>query len=317
MFKKNGGFSLFSSYGTIITLLIVLIALWLGLALSTDSFLTQNNLSNLVRQSSINGIIAIGITLVIITGGIDLSVGSIVGLSGVVIALLLKNDVGIPLALFIALCSGLFCGILNAFMIFEGNIPPFIATLGSMTMIRGLIKLMTDAKNISGLPSEFLSFAQWQWLMPSLFWVWIILAVIFSILLNKTRLGRNIFAIGSNHEVARLSGISLRFNIYAAYALCGLLSAIAGILLTSRVRIAAPTAGTTYELYAIAAAVIGGASLKGAEGSIMGAVLGALIMTTITNGGNLLNVNAFLLEIIIGSLIVLAVFLDQWQKSKN
>ncbi len=317
MITKNNSFSLASKYGTLITLFLVLITLWSGLAFSTDSFLTQSNLSNLVRQASINGIIAIGITLVIITGGIDLSVGSIVGFSGVIVALLLKSGAGIPLAVTAGLISGLICGVLNAFMIYEGNIPPFIATLGSMTMIRGLIKLVTNAKNISGLDAEFLAFAQWKWLMPSLFWVWIILAIIFSIILNKTQLGRNIFAIGSNTEVARLSGISLRFNIYSAYALCGLLSAIAGILLTSRVRIAAPTAGTTYELYAIAAAVIGGASLKGAEGSIMGAVLGALIMTTITNGGNLLNINAFLLEIIIGGLIVLAVFLDQWQKNKK
>jgi len=309
---------IFRRYGTELTLAAILLCLFIPLSILTPVFLTAENLSNLIKQSAINGIIAIGMTIVIITGGIDLSVGSIVGLSGVVAALLMTSGTTPIIAVLVALAVSFAVGLLNAFMIREGGIAPFIATLGSMTMVRGLVQLLTNARTIAGLPDSFLSFGNADYLfLPSQLWVWAILAVILTIVLTRTRFGRNIYAIGSSNEVARLSGISLRFNLYLAYGLGALMAGIGGIVLTARVRMAAPTAGSGYELYAIAAAVVGGASLSGASGTIMGSVLGALIMTTIASGGNLLGVDAFALQIAIGALIVIAVWIDRVRKGKS
>src|SRR5208337_3347250 len=188
--------------------------LFIPLSILTPVFLTAENLSNLIKQSAINGIIAIGMTIVIITGGIDLSVGSIVGLSGVVAALLMTSGTTPIIAVLVALAVSFAVGLLNAFMIREGGIAPF----GSMTMVRGLVQLLTNARTIAGLPDSFLSFGNADYLfLPSQLWVWAILAVILTIVLTRTRFGRNIYAIGSSNEVARLSGISLRFNLYLAY----------------------------------------------------------------------------------------------------
>jgi ribose transport system permease protein len=292
--------------------------LCLYLSFASPVFLTSGNLSNLVKQSAINGIIALGMTVVIITGGIDLSVGSVVGLAGMITGMLMTNGIAPWLAAIAAVIACFVVGVGNGVMVHEGGIAPFIATLGSMTMVRGLVQLLTNARTISGLPDEFLRFGNADYVgMPSQFWVWAILAIILTVILNRTRFGRNIYAIGSSPEVARLSGISLRRNLYLAYGISGLMAGIAGVVLTARVRMAAPTAGSTYELYAIAAAVIGGASLSGAQGTILGSVLGALIMTTIASGGNLLGIDAFTLQIAIGALIVLAVWIDRIRKDRT
>jgi ribose/xylose/arabinose/galactoside ABC-type transport system permease subunit len=230
----------------------------------------------------------------------------------------MTNGIAPWLAAIAAVVACFLVGVGNGAMIHEGGIAPFIATLGSMTMVRGLVQLLTNARTISGLPDQFLRFGNADYLgMPSQFWVWAILAIILTVVLNRTRFGRNIYAIGSSPEVARLSGISLRTNLYLAYGVSGLMAGIAGVVLTARVRMAAPTAGSTYELYAIAAAVIGGASLSGAQGTILGSVLGALIMTTIASGGNLLGIDAFTLQIAIGALIVLAVWIDRIRKGRT
>jgi ribose/xylose/arabinose/galactoside ABC-type transport system permease subunit len=239
----------------------------------------------------------------------------VAGLTGVVTAMLMVGGVNTLLACLAGLIAAAVVGVVNAVMIFEGRIPPFIATLATMTMVRGLIKLITNAEMITGLPAGFLHFGEARYLgVPSQVWVWMVLAVLLAVLLTRMRLGRNFYAIGASAEVARLSGINLRTNIYAVYTLGALLAGIGGLVLTARVRMAEPTAGMGYELYAIAAAVIGGASLNGAQGSVIGAVFGALIMTTITNGGNLLGIDAFTLEIVIGALIAGAVWLDKLRK---
>lgn len=305
-------------YGTEVTLASILIVLCIFLSFTSPVFLTSENLSNLVKQSAINGIIALGMTVVIITGGIDLSVGSVAGLAGVIVGMLMTSGLAPWPAAILAVTVCFFVGVGNGIMVHEGGIAPFIATLGSMTMVRGLVELLTNARTISGLPAAFLRFGNVDYFgMPSLFWVWAILAVILTVVLNRTRFGRNVYAIGSSPEVARLSGISLRANLYLAYGIGGLMAGIAGVVLTARVRMAAPTAGSTYELYAIAAAVIGGASLSGAQGTILGSVLGALIMTTIASGGNLLGIDAFTLQIAIGALIVLAVWIDRIRKGRT
>jgi len=317
--KKTGGLSrLRAAIGTEAVLGIVLLCFFIVLSLTSPVFLTRHNLSNLAKQASTNGVIALGMTVVIIAGGIDLSVGAVAGLTGMAAAVMMVARMPTPLACLLALVLAALVGVLNAVMIHEGKIPPFIATLGTMTMTRGALKLMTDARTVNGLPEGFLAFGAGDVFgVPLQVVLWAALAVVLALLLRRTRFGRNVYAIGSSPEVARLSGISLRLNLYGVYAVGSLMAGIGGLVMTSRVRMAAPTAGSGYELYAIAAAVIGGASLTGAEGTIPGAVLGALIMTTIENGGNLLGIDAFTLEIAVGALIVLAVWVDRLRKGSD
>jgi len=308
---------LFESFGTEIVLAALLIFFMIVLTWASPVFLTDQNISNLLKQASVNGIIALGMTVVIISGGIDLSVGAVAGLVGAVGAMLMVAGFGTLLSCFLALVVAILIGIGNAAMVVEGRIPPFIATLGTMTMARGALKLLTGAQTVNGLPDNFLSFGSSRVFgVPAQVCLWVVLAIVFSAMLTRTRFGRNVYAIGSSLQVARLSGINLRTNIYAVYALGALMAGVAGLVLTARVRMAAPTAGTGYELYAIAAAVIGGASLSGAEGTILGAVLGAIIMTMIDNGGNLLGIDPFVLEIVVGALIVIAVLIDKYRKSR-
>jgi ribose/xylose/arabinose/galactoside ABC-type transport system permease subunit len=300
------------------TLVLIILVLFIALTFASENFLTANNLSNLVRQTAVNGIVALGMTFIIISGGIDLSVGSIVGVAGVTSALLMKGGTAISVAIIITLLLVVVFGILNGVMVYDFHIPPFIATLGTMTIVRGATMLICDAKMVAGLPKAFTGFSQAKFLgMPSLFLVWVVLIIIASFIMTKTIFGRNIYAIGSNIEVARLSGINIRKNIYGIYAVGALLSGIAGILMTSRLANGIPTGGQGYEMDAIAAAVVGGASLSGAEGTIIGTVLGAMIMAILRNGGNLLGIDSFVLQMLIGFLIVLAVMVDQVRKMKS
>jgi ribose transport system permease protein len=299
-------------------LILILLVFFIVLAFAAPSFLTLNNLSNLVRQVSIIGVVAIGMTIVIISAGIDLSVGSMVGFSNVLVAILMTHGMPIIPAILITLVAGSALGIFNGVLIHDGRVPPFIATLGMMTAVRGLLMLISDARMIAGLPRPFLNFAQINILwMPSLFFVWLVVIVLSIVITTLTRFGRNVFAIGSNAEAARLSGINIRFTLYGVYAFSALASSVAGILYTSRLANGIPTAGEGYELDAIAAAVVGGASLMGGEGTILGTVLGALIIATLRNGGNLLGINPFILQIAVGMLIVAAVLVDQLSKRKS
>lgn len=298
------------------TLVLILLVMVVFLTIFTQGFMTGNNLSNLVRQTAINGVVALGMTFVIIAGGIDLSVGSVVGFAGIFVALLMKSGMPILLAVSLALIISVVFGVINGFMIFDGRIPPFIATLGSMTIIRGVIMLVSNARMIAGLPKPFLNFAQSVIVgLPALFFVWLILIFVAWFITNHTPFGRNTYTLGSNIEVARLSGINIRSTIYAIYGFCGLMAGVAGILMTSRLANGIPTGGQGYEMDAIASCVIGGASLSGAEGTILGTVLGAIIMATLRNGGNLLGIDPFILQIVNGVIIVAAVFLDQYRKA--
>lgn len=300
------------------TLAVILLILFVVLTFSTKDFLTLNNFSNLFRQAAVNGIVALGMTFVIISAGIDLSVGSVVGFSGIVVALMMKSGYPVSISVFVAIFISVIFGIINGIIIYDGHVPPFIATLGSMAVIRGIVMLISNARMIGGLPKSFINFAQINILgIPSLCFVWIIFIIICIFITKKTIFGRNVYAIGSSEEVARLSGINIRLNIYSIYALCAFLSAVAGILMTSRLANGIPTGGQSYEMDAIAACVIGGASLMGAEGTILGTALGAIIMAVLRNGGNLLGVDSFILQIIIGALIVVAVFADQMRKLKS
>jgi ribose transport system permease protein len=298
--------------GTSSTLALIIFLLFVFFWRTSVAFMTLDNLSNLLRQTSINGVIALGMLLVIITAGIDLSVGAVVALSGIVNALLLKAGYPIVATVPISVAIGAAVGLLNGILVHDCGITPFIATLGTMTIVRGVVMILSGARMVADLPAGFAHLSMSSVLgIPTMFVIWMALFAVTALMLRYVQLGRNMFIIGSSQEVARLAGIRLRRNIYAVYGLCSLYAAIGGLLLSSRLSMGVPTAGLGYELDAIAAVVIGGASLFGAAGSALGAVLGAIIMQTIHNGGTLLGVDPFALQIIIGALILVSVGIDQ------
>ena len=317
---------------TELLLLGVLAILFAFFAITSPVFFQFSNIMNLLRQTSISGIIALGMVFVIISSGIDLSVGSVLGFSGTAVALLMTNyGLPVPIAIMLAVLACAVIGLLNGVLIYDGKVPPFIATMGMMSLVRAVLMLMTNARMISGFPDSFLAIARAEVFrdtiesiaqseiggIPFLAVVWILLTLLAVFIAKKTVFGRNVYAYGSNKESARLSGINTRITIYGTYIFSAVMCAIAGILITSRLSNAAPTAGTGFELDAIAAAVVGGASLSGGKGSVIGAFLGAIIMSTLRQGGTLLGVNAFIMEIVIACLIVLAVLIDQLGRKRG
>ncbi|WP_052890118.1 ABC transporter permease [Thermogemmatispora carboxidivorans] len=293
---------------------LVILVLAAALTLTTSTFLTPTNLANLVRQVTVFAVLAVGQLFVILTSGIDLSVGSILGLSGAVTALLLVAGMPVPLAVLIGLVAGLASGFVNGLLVAFTKLPPFIATLGMLGITRGLVLLMTDAETISPLPESFNAIANGSLLgLPNLLWILVLAGIIATFVLSKTVFGRYVYAVGSNQESARLAGVPVHAVLIAVYSISGLLAGFAGILTASRLGAGIPTAGDGYELQAIAGAVIGGASLSGAKGRAVGAILGAFIMGMLDNGGNLLGVNSFYQQIAIGALILLAVYFDRLQ----
>ncbi len=301
-----------------LTLLGLLLLLWAALSISTDTFLTLNNLTNLMRQASIWAVIAIGQTFVIITAGIDLSVGTVLGFSGVVISLLFQANLPIWLAVLITLLVGVLIGLFHAFGVIKLGLPPFIMTLATLTALRGIGLLMTDGSSISITNDTFTGFSRGSLLgIPNLFWMVILVAVPSYVFLHLSRWGRYLFAIGSNPEAARLSGVNVKAMLYVAYTLSATFAAFAGILTTSRIGIGNATTGQGWELQSIASSVIGGTSLFGAVGSIHGPLLGSILLTTINNGANLLNVNPFWQLIITGGLIIVIVYFDQLRRRKR
>jgi ribose transport system permease protein len=294
--------------------IIVLLVLFGGMTLLSDQFLTPDNLANLARPVAIFGIIAIGQLLVILTAGIDLSVGSVLGLSGCVTAELLFHGSPIIVAILAGLLIAVVCGLINGTLVAYANLPPFIVTLGMLGIARGVVLVFTNASTIQPLPESFSNLANGTILgIPNLLWIFVIITVAVAFVLRRTVFGRYVYAIGSNPESARLAGVPVKTMLVAVYSIAGLLAGVGGVLFTSRLNAGIPTAGTGYELNAIAACVIGGASLFGAKGGAFGAATGALIVATLNNGGNLLAINSFYLQIIIGLLILIAVFFDQWR----
>jgi len=306
--------------GTLLSLtLVALLALmWVVLSFSTKSFMTPNNIANLLRQGAMIAILALGETFVVITAGIDLSVGAVVGFTSVIIALLLTNGFPIWASIIITLLVGLAIGVFHAFGISKLGLPPFIMTLATLTALRGVGLLITNGATISITNDEFTGFSRGDFIgVPNLFWMVIVVAIPAYVFLHQSRFGRYLFAIGSNTEAARLSGVNTTGMLYVAYTLSSLCAAFVGILLAARIGIGNATQAEGWELQAIASSVIGGTSLFGAVGSVHGPLLGSFILTTINNGANLLNVNAFWQRIITGVLIIVIVYFDGLRRKKR
>jgi ribose transport system permease protein len=301
-----------------LTLLGLLAILWIALAFSTNSFWTYNNISNLLRQGAMTAILAIGETFVIITAGIDLSVGAVVGFTSVIIAWLLTHNFPIWASILMTLGIGLIIGAFHGFGITKLGLPPFIMTLATLTALRGIGLLITNGATISITNTDFTGFSRGDLLgVPNLFWMVLVVAVPSYIFLHHSRFGRYLFAIGSNTEAARLSGVNTVRMIYIAYILSALCAAFVGILLAARIGIGNATQAEGWELQAIASSVIGGTSLFGAVGSVHGPLLGSFILTTINNGANLLNVNSFWQRVITGGLIIVIVYFDGLRRKKR
>ncbi|MGS0682151.1 ribose ABC transporter permease [Shewanella sp. 125m-7] len=300
--------------------LIALFSLIFVVSLLSPNFLTLDNILNILRQTSINGIIAVGMTIVILTAGIDLSVGSVLALSGAIVATLIGMDVPVMIALPVALIAGGALGAISGIIVAKGKVQAFIATLVTMTLLRGVTMVYTDGRPV---PTGFSETADsFTWLgtgyvlgIPVPVWL---MAMVFTAawyLLNHTRFGRYIYAVGGNESAARLSGIAVDKVKIAAYAICGSMAALAGIIVTARLSSAQPTAGMGYELDAIAAVVLGGTSLMGGKGRIVGTLIGALIIGFLNNALNLLDVSSYYQMIAKASVILLAVLIDTKQKA--
>lgn len=275
-------------------------------------FFAQRNILNIIVQSAIIAIIAIGETIVILTGGIDLSVGSIVAFVSIITGMTLVAGWPIPLAIIFSIMVGVMIGLINGTIISFGKVPAFIMTLGMMSIAKGASLAANAGRPVSGLPISFQNIATTRILGIPIFVIYCIIAfTIMYIVLNKIKLGRYIYAIGGNKSAARLSGIKVKKVNTIAYVFSGLFAGIGGVLLTARLNYATPLSGEGYELDVIAATVIGGTALSGGSGNILGTLVGALMLGTLRNGLTLLNVSSFYQKIIIGTVIIAAVFVDR------
>jgi inositol transport system permease protein len=296
-------------FGLTASFVLICIALWWA----TPNFMTQQNWVIVLRQISINGILAVGVTYVLLTGGVDLSLGSVVALAGVVAASFAHpGEYPLIVPLLMGVLSGLMCGIVNGLVITLGRIAPFIVTLGMMTVARGLALVMSQGRPVSNLSPSFNFLGSGKVLdIPLPILILCSVALVSMIFLRNIRWGRYLYAVGGNEEAARAAGLSVRSIKTFAYAVCGALAGLAGVVLAARITTGQPNAGVAYELDAIAAAVIGGTSLSGGVGGVGGTLLGVLLMGVINNGLDLLNVSSYYQQIVKGIIIVGAVWLDK------
>ncbi|MEW9673852.1 ABC transporter permease [Ammoniphilus sp. 3BR4] len=311
--KKTLG-KVFSKYG----ILLIFIAMVIAVSIITPAFLSSQNLINVVRQISFIGIVAMGVTMVIITTGIDLSSGSVIALVSVITASFAQGDHPLILALALGLGVGVLAGFINGTISAKGAIPPFIATLGMMIGARGLALLYSDGRPIGNLSESFLFIGQGEIAgIPVPIIIFVIMGVISHLMLSKTRFGKYTYAIGGNEQAARICGINVDRYKIMIYTYAGFLSALAGIMLTSRISAGQPSMGVMYELDAIAAAVIGGTSLSGGIGTIPGTIIGALIIGVLNNSLDLMNVSSYWQQILKGIIIVSAVLIDSRKNKKK
>lgn len=308
--KKGSTGKLLAKYGIYIAFAI----LFITLSITSESFLTTTNIINILRQVSIIGIVSIGMSFVIMTGGIDLSIGSIMALSAVVATSFAKVDSSYSLFIpvIVGIMVGLACGLTNGILVAKWRVSPFIATLGMMTAARGLAMVYTEGRPVIGLSESYNNIGSGSFLnLPIPIIIFVAIVLIGTFLLNFTVFGRYVFATGGNEQAAKLSGIRVTSIQIGVYAIAGILAGVGGMILSSRIMSGSPVLGQGYELDAIAAVVIGGTSLLGGVGSIMGTVVGVLIIGVMNNGLDLLNVSSYYQQILKGAIIVIAILLDK------
>jgi ribose/xylose/arabinose/galactoside ABC-type transport system permease subunit len=297
---------------------VIFIVLVLGLTCLKPSFIQPKNLVNILKQASINGILSFGMMFVIVAGGFDMSVGSTIAFTGILAALLGRGEYPLIVPLLVAMLAGLLVGILNGVGVAVGDLPPFIMTLGTMTAVRGLALLISDGKPITGISAEYRAVAAGQIAgIPMLAVFLVVVIVICSFVLSKTVYGRRVYACGGNLQAARVAGINTTGIRISTFAIAGLLAGLCGFLMTSRVTIGQPTAAESYEMDAITACVVGGVSMSGGVGKPWGVVVGALLITVIANGLDILGVSSHWQKIVKGVIIVLAVLIDVKGKGKK
>lgn len=291
--------------------LIGLVALCVAFSILSPAFLTQYNLINIARQSSINMIMAVGMTFVILTGGIDLSVGGIAALAGTLVAGVLSDGMPLPLALLIGIVIGLVCGVFNGVCVSLAGIPPFITTMATLSIARAIALIYTGGYPITGMPSSFTFIGSGKVFgIPVPVIIALVIVLIGFFILKKTILGRYIYAIGGNEQATALSGINVNRWKIVVYGIHGIFTAIAGIVLTARMNSGQPTMANGIELNIIAAVVLGSTSLSGGEGGLFGTIMGTLLITVLNNGLTLLDVNSYVQGLILGFVILGAVWMD-------
>jgi ribose transport system permease protein len=328
----------FAQYGIVLVLLVLAASMTVLSPIIRDGqqlFLTPRNLIQVALQAAINAIIAVGMTYVITSGGIDLSVGSIVALCGVLSAMVMRDvnsvsvfgltlsldgPMAVVLGFLVAVLVGTLCGLFNGLLITRLSLSPFIATLGTMGIFRGIALVISEGRSIYGFDQEFKNLFAGRIPisenveLPIAVIVAVLIAVIFWFFLTKTRLGKYAIAIGGSEETARVAGIAVERYKVGLYVLCGFLTGIAGVLLLARLNSGDPTFGGLFELNAIAAVVMGGTRLSGGQGSISGTIVGALVISLVQNAMNIFNVPSYWQQVVIGAVIVFAVVLDQYRK---
>lgn len=293
-------------------MLFVLVALFVVLSLLSPSFFKVGNFINILKQTSINGILAAGMACAILTGGFDMSVGSTVGLSGVIAALLAQGDYPIVVPIAAAIGVGLLVGVLNGVLVAYLNVPAFVVTLGTQSIVRGLAYIISGGKPIFGVVDAYerIAGSKLFGVIPMLVVYYVVITLIIGFVLQKTVYGRRMYMVGGNAQAARVSGINTRFIKMSAFAICGLMAGIAGMLSTARTVSGAPLTGEGYELDAIAACVIGGFSMDGGVGKWYGMIIGALILSVMGNGLDILGVSSYYQKILKGAIIIIIVLLD-------
>ncbi|VOA87737.1 ribose transport system permease RbsC [Streptococcus pneumoniae] len=310
-------------YMSELTTVIALIILMAVITIINSNFLTANNLLNLLLQVTSNALIAFGMTFVILTGGIDLSVGSILALSSALTAGLLGSGMPVTLAILISLILGCILGMMNGLLISYGKLAPFIVTLATMTIFRGATLVYTNGNPITkGLSDTFLfQFLGQGYIVGIPFpviimFIMFIVFIVLYVLLHKTAFGKSVYAIGGNEKAAYISGVKLNKVKIIIYSISGIMASISGLIITSRLSSAQPTAGASYEMDAIAAVVLGGTSLSGGKGRILGTLIGALIIGVLNNGLNIIGVSAFWQQVVKGVVILIAVLIDRFKVVK-
>ncbi|MBC7958641.1 MAG: ABC transporter permease [Vallitaleaceae bacterium] len=296
----------------------VLLAMVVYFSFASEAFLTQANIFNILRQVAVVGIAAVGMTFVMLTGGIDLSVGSIIGVSGIITASLMVAGVHPVLAVVIALICGAVMGFFNALIINKFKVPALIVTLGMVTSLRGVAYMVTGGLPVFGFPESFSLLGQgYMWIIPVPVIIMVVTFIIGYIILEKFSIGRYIYGVGGNEEASRLSGISVERIKYFVYSMSGFLCALAGVVLLSRTNSGQPKAGTGYEMDIITAVVLGGVSITGGEGKITSVIAGVLIMGILSNGMIITNVGDYAQRIVQGMVLIIAVAFDIYQKNRK